>query len=120
MISFPSMPQIPIGLLHEMYEIKETVVFDQENGGQYVPTPKERISFMGAVLPVSDKDLVRDTAGVFNQYSEKIYTNGYAIPVGAKVEDRDGNVYTVIQELGHNSIHPLKRYLVERKGAVQL
>ncbi len=29
-----------------------------------------------------------------------------------------GNTYTVTQELGHNSIHPMKRYLVEaRTGA---
>ena len=51
--------------------------------------------------------------------SEKIYTNGHALQVGAQVYDPDsGNTYTVTQELGHNSIHPMKRYLVEaRTGA---
>ena len=34
----------------------------------------------------------------------------------ASVFDPDtGNTYTVTQELGHNSIHPLKRYLVETR-----
>ena len=49
--------------------------------------------------------------------SEKIYTNGHALQVGAQVYDPDTDTtYTVTQELGHNSIHPMKRYLVEARG----
>ena len=75
-----------------------------------------RISFRGVILPVNDKDLIRDTAGTYMHCTEKIYTNGHALQIGARVMDQDGTVYTITQELGHNSIHPMKRYLVERKG----
>lgn len=64
-------PMIPEGLMHEMYEIKSGAVFSQEDGGQWVPGEDERIPFKGVLLPVSNKDLVRDIAGVFTQYSEK-------------------------------------------------
>lgn len=109
-------PAIPERLMHEMYEIKSGTVFSQEDGGQWISGEDKRIPFKGALLPVSNKDLVRDIAGAFTQYSEKIYTNGHILQVGAQVEDFDGKRYTVTQELGYNSLHPLKRYLVERKG----
>lgn len=109
-------PMIPEGLLHEMYQIKSGSKFSQENGGQWIPGTDDRVPFRGVVLPVNDKDLIRDAAGTFVQYSEKIYTNGHALSIGAQVEDHDGTRYTVTQELGHNSLHPIKRYLVERKG----
>ena len=69
--------------MHEMYEIKSGAVFSQEDGGQWVPGEDERIPFKGVLLPVSNKDLVRDIAGVFTQYSEKIYTNGHTQSRGA-------------------------------------
>lgn len=109
-------PTIPDGLLHEMYEIRSGAVFSQETGGQWIPGKDIQVSFKGVVLPVNDKDLIRDAAGTFTQYSEKIYTNGHSLQIGAQVEDFDGTRYTVTQELGHNSLHPIKRYLVERKG----
>lgn len=109
-------PMIPEGLLHEMYEIQSGAAFDQKNGGQWTPGADKRIPFKGVVLPVNDKDLIRDVAGTFTQYSEKVYTNGHDLSIGAQVEDFDGTRYTVTQELGHNSLHPMKRYLVERKG----
>ncbi|WP_313152071.1 hypothetical protein [Lacrimispora sp.] len=109
-------PMIPRGLLHDMYEIQSGSGFSQENGGQWIPGENKRVLFEGVVLPVNDKDLIRDTGGTFAQCSEKIYTNGHLLQIGARVEDSGGEVYTVTQELGHNTIHPMKRYLVERKG----
>lgn len=109
-------PMIPGGLLHDMYEIQSGSSFSQENGGQWIPGENKKITFKGVVLPVNDKDLVRDVAGTFTQYSEKIYTNGHPLQIGARVEDSDGKIYTITQELGHNSLHPMKRYLVERRG----
>ena len=109
-------PMIPNGLLHEMFEIKSGAAFQQDNGGQYIPGKETRISFRGVILPVNDKDLIRDAAGTYMHCTEKIYTNGHALQIGTRVMDQDGTVYTITQELGHNSIHPMKRYLIERKG----
>lgn len=110
-------PQIPAGLMHEMYEIQSGVEFKQNNGGQYIPGKGKEEPFQGVVLPVNDKDLVRDAAGTYTHCTEKIYTNDHALRNGARVRDKDGTIYTVVQELGHNSIHPMKRYLIERKEA---
>ena len=110
-------PMIPSGLLHTMYELKTGGGYDQSRGGQWVPRTPEKIPFDGAVLPVSNKDLERGLAGTVTNLSEKIYTNGHALRVGAQVYDPDTDTtYTVTQELGHNSIHPMKRYLVEARG----
>lgn len=109
-------PMIPGGLLRDMYEIQSGSGFSQENGGQWIPGENKKIPFKGVVLPVNDKDLIRDTGGTIVQCSEKIYTNGHILQIGARVEDSNGEVYTITQELGHNTIHPMKRYLVERKG----
>ena len=111
-------PTIPRGLMHTMYDLKAGSKFDQAQGGQWVPGgATERTPFQGAVLPVSDKDLVREITGTMSDHSEKIYTNGYALRVGAQVLDPQTNItYTVTQKLGHNSIHPMKRYLVEARG----
>ena len=107
-------PTIPRGLLHTMYDLKAGSKFDQAKGGQWVPGgATERTPFQGAVLPVSDKDLVREITGTVSDHSEKIYTNGYALRVGAQVLDPQTQI---TQELGHNSIHPMKRYLVEARG----
>ena len=65
---------------------------------------------------MTDKELMRDTSGTFTKDQEKIYTNGHALMNGSRVETRDGESYTVIQELGHNTIHQMRRYLVEKKG----
>lgn len=111
-------PQIPRGLLHTMYDLKAAGGYDQDRGGQWIPSREpEKVPFQGAVLPVSDKDLQRELSGTVTDHSEKIYTNGYALRPGAQVYDpQSGMSYTVTQELGHNSIHPMKRYLVEARG----
>lgn len=110
-------PQIPRTLMHTMYQIKSSGQYDQQAGGQWAPAQEERIAFQGVVLPVSDKDLQRTPTGTYSKDSEKIYTNGYALTVGGSVYDPHSDMtYTVTQELGHNSIHPMKRYIVEAKG----
>ncbi len=115
-------PRIPSGLMHEMYELKKSGGrYDYEHGGQWVAGNEERIPFQGAVLPIGSKDLQRDFIGAYTATSQKIYTNGYAMRVGTRVYDpQEDIVYTVTQELGHNSLHPMKRYLVDAKeGAAQ-
>lgn len=82
-------PMIPNGLLHEMFEIKSGAAFQQDNGGQYIPGKETRISFRGVILPVNDKDLIRDAAGTYMHCTEKIYTNGHALQIGARVMDQD-------------------------------
>ena len=109
-------PMSPPGLMQDVYEIRSGAVFSQEADGQWIPGDGERIRFKGALLPVTDKELMRDTSGTFTKDQEKIYTNGHALMNGSRVETRDGESYTVIQELGHNTIHQMRRYLVEKKG----
>ncbi len=112
-----ALPMIPGGLLHEMYELKKSGGhYDYEHGGQWVPGGEERIPFQGAVLPIGSKDLEREFIGAYTRTSQKIYTNGYAMQAGTRVYDPQENItYTVTQELGHNSIHPMKRYLIDAK-----
>lgn len=115
---FGAVPQIPPGFMHTMYQIIKTgAALDMENGGQMSAAGEDRKSFQGVILPVGNKDLVRADGGTMLNCTEKIYTNGHILEVGAKVYDPpSGNSYTITQELGHNSLHPMKRYLIERKG----
>lgn len=115
-------PMIPAGMMHEMYELKKTGGhYDYEHGGQWVSRNEESIPFQGVVLPIGSKDLQRDFIGSYTATSQKIYTNGYSMQVGTRVYDPQENItYTVTQELGHNSLHPMKRYLVDAKeGSAQ-
>ena len=113
-------PMIPDGLMHEMFEIKRSGGhYAPNHGGQWIPGAEEKIRFMGVILPVSNKDLMREEIGTYGKNSQKIYTNGHSLEVGGKIYDPvDGRTYTVTQELGYNSIHPMKRYLIERKENV--
>ena len=115
-------PMIPSGLMHEMHELKKTGgSYDYKNGGQWVSGDEEQIPFQGVVMPIGSKDLQRDSIGSYTATSQKMYTNGYSMQVGTRVYDpQEDIVYTVTQELGHNSIHPMKRYLIDAKeGASQ-
>ncbi|RJW41951.1 hypothetical protein [Anaerobutyricum hallii] len=114
-------PEIPEGLFHDMYDIRRKGGFyDSNNGGQWVPGEEERLPFQGVILPVSSKDLIRENIGTYSLYNQKVYTNGYSLAVGAQVYDPMEDItYTVKQELGHNSIHPQKRYLIEAKGEAE-
>lgn len=109
-------PQIPAVLFRTLYELESRSVFSQELGGQWIPGTGKKTAFQGVVLPVTDKDLLRDAGGTITKNTVKIYTNGYKLEVGSRAEEKDGSVYTIVQELDHNSLHPAKRYLAERKG----
>lgn len=110
-------PAIPECLMHEMQEIQMSGgYYDMKNGGQWHPGNENRKTFKGVILPVGDKDLILIDAGAYTRTSRKIYTNGYRLPINGKVFDpQDGTTYIVKQELGYNSIHPLRRYLVDTK-----
>lgn len=115
-------PAIPDGLMHGMFDIRrKNGRYDADNGGQWVPGEEERIPFQGVILPVTSRDLMRENIGAYGVYSQKVYTNGYSLAIGAQMYDPlDDTTYTVRQELGHNSIHPQKRYLIEAKeGAAE-
>ncbi len=122
MMRFPNYvaPLIPDGMMHDMQELVSSGgKYSTENGGQWVPGTTERVKFRGIVLPVNDRDLMYAEAGSYTRYSRKIYTNGHALKVGGKVYDpQDGMTYVVKQELGYNSIHPVRRYLVDSEGGV--
>lgn len=113
-------PLIPDGMMHDMYELaKAGGTYSPENGGQWVPGDEEKVRFRGVILPVNDKDLMYAEAGAYTQYSRKVYTNGHTLGVGGKIYDpQDGVTYVVKQELGYNSIHPIKRYLIDSDGGV--
>ncbi len=115
-------PMIPEGLMHGMFDVRrKNGRYDTNNGGQWIPGEEERIPFQGVILPVTSRDLMRENIGTYGVYSQKVYTNGYSLAVGAQMYDPlDDTTYTVRQELGHNSIHPQKRYLIEAKeGAAE-
>ena len=63
---------------------------------------------------------MREEIGTYSLHNKKVYTNGYSLAIGAQMYDPEGNMsYTVKQELGYNSIHPQKRYLIEAKGKAE-
>lgn len=110
-------PTIPLGLLHDIEELEPGGSYDQANGGQWKPTKPTSKTFKGVVMPVNNEDLQYAIAGTYTQNSQRLYTNGHSLTVGQQVRDTfDGQVYTVKQELTHGPIHPLKRYVVEKKG----
>lgn len=97
-----------------MYEIIMDGEIDYSRGGQWNKTPEGRKEFRGVILPVGDKDLVRDNSGTYAHCTEKIFTNGNILAVGTRIYDPDTeNIYTITQELGHDSLSAIKRYLVE-------
>lgn len=55
--------------------------------------------------------------GTYTANSRKIYTNGHALRIGGQVYDpQDGATYTVRGDLDHGVIHPLRRFVADRKG----
>ena len=113
-------PMIPEGLMHEVYELKKSGGhYDYEHGGQWMPGDETRVPFQGVILPVGSRDLQRDFIGSYTATTQKIYTNGYSMQVGTRIYDPQEDItYTVTQELGHNSLHTMKRYLIDAKEGV--
>ena len=112
------MGQIPNAMMINLVEVRPgKPVYRPDLGGQYLPGPDERISFRGAVLPMSEQDLRYAAQGTYTEDSRKIYTNEYIIKIGSKVIDEAENVtYTVQSELAYGKIHSMKRYIAVRKG----
>jgi len=109
---------LPRGILHELVELRAGPGrYDPDHGGQWVRSEPERIPFQGVVLVVSEDDWQQAPQGTFTRNSRKIYTNGHALGVGSRVYDPESGVtYTVTGDLDHGTIHPLRRFVVERKG----
>ncbi len=112
-------PKIPKALLHEMFELtREGGGYDPKNGGQYTGGEPVEKPFQGVVMPLSNEDLQYLEGGTSTKNGQKVYTNGATLSIGGQFRDGyDGQVYTVKQELTHGPIHPMKRYVVEKKGA---
>ena len=111
-------PKIPKNLLHEMFRLtREGGGYDYEHGGQYRGGQVVETPFRGVVMPLNNEDLRYMDSGTSTINAQKVYTNGEVLSVGAQFRDGyDNQVYTVKQELTHGPIHPLKRYVVEKKG----
>jgi len=116
-MNFPT-PKIPTQLFRNMVRVVVSVKLDTEKGGQWIPSKPKKETFKGIVLPVNNEDLKYMPEGTYTQNMQKLYTNGEQVAVGTQFADSfDGNTYTIIQELNYGPTHPIKRYLVEKKGA---
>lgn len=112
---FYNTPRLPRALLHVLTVSKRTFVRDAENGGQSKPVDELVASFWGVVMPLSNKDWKQLPEGSYTENSQKLYTDETVdIQTGYIIRDTyDGQQYTVKTELNHNSIHPMRRFLVE-------
>lgn len=110
-------PMIPAGIMVPCVEIRQSKPeYLADNGGQYLPGAEMRIPFQGAILPLSERDLRAMPQGTYTAETKKLYTNGYALAVGAKVQGKESGItYTVKGEIEYGSIHNMRRYLVEAK-----
>jgi hypothetical protein len=103
--------------MHTMNRLVVTVSLEQGKGGQYKPTPPIVSTFKGVVMPIKNEDLQYMPEGTYTKNAMKLYTNSDTVEVGGQFRDTyDGNIYTIIQELTHGPIHPMKRYVVEKGG----
>ncbi len=111
-------PKLPRSLLHDMYEVHtEGGGYSSENGGQWKAGETVETKFQGVVMPLNNEDLQYIDSGTYTLNCQKVYTNGHQLRVGAEFRDGyDGQTYTVKQELTHGPVHPMKRYMVEKKG----
>lgn len=110
---FSATPRLPRALLHTLTLMERT--FEKEPGGQSRPVEVSTTSFQGVVLPLSNQDWKQLPEGSYTVNTQKLYTDDpVTIQPGQVITDTyDGQQYTVKQELSHNSIHPMRRYLVE-------
>lgn len=112
-------PRLPKSIMHTLEELRAPAPdYDPDNGGQWETGEAERVEFQGAVLPVSAEDIRKAPQGTYTKDSRKIYTDGHDLQIGSQVYDpQDGATYTVTSDLNWGTIHPMRRYAVERKGA---
>lgn len=110
---FCNTPRLPRALLHPLAAYERTS--EPGPGGQFRPVTKAVSLFMGAVLPLANEDWKLLPEGSYTQNSQKLYIDGpVTLRPGQIIRDTyDGQQYTVKTELAHNSIHPMRRYIVE-------
>lgn len=108
-------PRLPRALLHILTVTNRTFVRDPAHGGQSKPIDEPVTSFWGVVLPLSNLDWKLMPEGSYTENTQKLYTDDPVdIKVGQIIRDTyDGQLYTVKQELAHNTIHPMLRFIVE-------
>ena len=113
-MNFAATPRLPRALLHPIKVYERTFVHDGP-GGQSRPVDKAVKTFKGIIMPLSNKDLKYLPEGTYTENSQKLYTDDpVKIRPNQIIEDTfDGQRYTVKTELGHNTIHPMVRYIVE-------
>lgn len=111
-------PVLPRGIMRDLVELRAgNAAYDPENGGQWSRGQVERVPFKGCVLPMSEDDWRTAPQGTYTKESRKIYTDGHELCEGSGVYDpQDGATYTVKGDLNHGTLHPMRRYVVERKG----
>ncbi|GHU75672.1 hypothetical protein AGMMS49992_20100 [Clostridia bacterium] len=113
-----NLPRIPTMLMRTLYALDYQTTLDQLGGGQSYRTEASRREITGVIMPLSNKDLQFIEEGAYTANSQKLYTNGDRVKVGMYVLDPLTNQsYLVMQELDHGPIHPMKRYMIEAKGA---
>ena len=110
---FYNTPRLPRALLHPLVAYAQ--ITEPGPGGQFKKVTKAVSAFMGVVMQLSNKDWKLLPEGSYTQNSQKLYTDGpVTLKPGQVIRDTyDGQRYTVKTELGHNSIHPMLRYIVE-------
>ena len=113
-MNFAATPRLPRALLHQLKVYERTFVRDGP-GGQSRPVEKAVKTFKGIVMPLSNKDLKDLPEGTYTENSQKLYSDDpVEVSTNQIIEDTfDGQRYTVKTSLGHNSIHPMVRYIVE-------
>jgi len=112
-MTFYNTPRLPKALLHPL--VAYETIPESGPGGQFRPVTKAVSVFKGVVLPLSNKDWRLLPEGSYTENSQKLYTDDpVKLKPGQTVRDTyDGQQYTIKTELGHNTIHPMLRFIVE-------
>ena len=112
---FNATPRLPRALLHILTVSERTFTRDPGRAGQSRPVDRVIKTFWGVVLPLSHADWKQLPEGTYTQTAQKLYTDDQVdIKPGQIIRDTfDGQQYTVVTELGHNTLHPMVRYIVE-------
>ncbi len=110
---FFNTPGLPRALLHLLAAYER--VAEPGPGGQFRPVTKAVSVFKGVVLPLSNEDWKLLPEGSYTQNAQKLYTDDpIMLKPGQAVRDAyDGQKYTVKTELNHNTVHPIRRYIIE-------
>lgn len=112
---FHNTPRLPKQLLHTMQVVERRFERSKTHGNQSRPVDTIISEFKGVILPLSNQDLRLLPEGSIIENTQKLYTDDIvSIRPGDIVFDlRDGQRYTVKTLLDHNTIHPMRRYIVE-------